>query len=52
MLLRMKQFKKIEYNAKIKSIKDKTPDISNLATKTTLNTKINQVKNNIPSILH
>ena len=30
--------------------KDKIPDISNLATKTILNTKINEVKNNIPSI--
>ena len=26
------------------------PDISNLATKTILNTKINEVKNNIPNI--
>ena len=46
----MKQLKKLEYNAKIKSIEDKIPDISNLATKTILNTKINEVKNNIPSI--
>ena len=42
--------KKTEYNAKIKSIEDKIPDISNLATKTIFNTKINEVKNNIPSI--
>ena len=42
--------KKIKYNAKLKSIEDKTPDISNLATKTILNTKINEVKNKIPSI--
>ena len=28
------------YNAKIKNIKDKIPDITNLATKTTLNAKI------------
>ena len=39
--------KKTEYNAKIKNIEDKIPDISNLATKSNLNTKI---KNEIPSI--
>ena len=33
--------KKTEYNAKIKNIEDKMPDITNLATKTTLNAKIN-----------
>ena len=42
--------KENEYTAKIKSIEDKIPDISNLATKTSLNTKINEVKNEIPSI--
>ena len=42
--------KKTEYNAKIKNIEDKIPDISNLATKTILNAKINEVKNEIPSI--
>ena len=42
--------KKIEYNAKIKSIKDKIPGISNLASKTILNTKINEVKKDIPNI--
>ena len=31
-------------------MEDKIPDISNLATKTNLNTKINEVKNEIPSI--
>ena len=31
---------KTEYNTKIKSIEDKIPDISNLAAKTILNTKI------------
>ena len=36
--------KTAEYNAKIKNIEDKIPDISNLATKTTLNIKINEVK--------
>ena len=41
--------KKYVYNAKIKNIEDKTPDITNLATKTTLNAKIN-VKVEIPSI--
>ena len=29
---------------------DKIPDITNVATNTTLNTKINQAKNEIPSI--
>ena len=42
--------KKTEYNAKIKNIEDKIPDISNLSNKTILNTKINEVKNEIPSI--
>ena len=36
--------KKTDYNAKIKNIKDKIPNITNLATKTTLNAKINEVK--------
>ena len=36
--------KKTEYNAKIRNIEDKISDITNLATKTILNTKINQVK--------
>ena len=36
--------KKTEYNAEIKNIEDKIPDITNLATKTTLNAKINEVK--------
>ena len=31
--------KKVEYNAKIKSIEDKIPNISNLASKTILNIK-------------
>ena len=43
-------FKKDVYNAKIKDIEDKIPDITNLATNTTLNTKINEVKNKIPNI--
>ena len=37
-------------NAKIKNIEDKIPDITNLATNTTLNAKINEVKGEIPSI--
>ena len=45
----MMSLKKI-YNAKIKNIEDKIPDITNLATNTTLNAKINGVKNEIPSI--
>ena len=42
--------KKDVYNAKIKNIADKIPDITNLATNTTLNAKINEVKNEIHSI--
>ena len=42
--------KKDVYNAKIKDIEDKIPDITNLATNTTLNAKINEIKNKIPSI--
>ena len=42
--------KKTEYNAKIKSIEDKTPIITNVAPKTIFNAKINQVKGEIPSI--
>ena len=34
------------FNAKIKNIEDKIPDITNLATNTTLNVKINEVKKN------
>ena len=36
---------KTEYDAKRKTIEDKIPDTSNLATKIILNTKINEVKN-------
>ena len=42
--------KNTEYNAKMKNIEDKIPDITNLTTKTTLNTKINEVKTEISSI--
>ena len=50
MRLKMKSLKKTEYNAKIKNIEDKIPDIGNLARKSLLNTKINEFKNEIPSI--
>ena len=36
--------------AKAKIIENKTPDITNLATETILNTEINEVKTDIPSI--
>ena len=42
--------KKDVYNAQIKDIEDKSPDITSLATNTTLNAKINGVRNEIPSI--
>ena len=42
--------KKDVYNAKIKNIEDKIPDITNLATNASLNAKINEVKGEIPSI--
>ena len=38
-------------NAKIENIEDKIPDITNLATNTTLNAKINKVKNKILILL-
>ena len=38
------------YDAKNKNVEDKTPDITNLATNTTLNTKTNEVKVEIPNI--
>ena len=41
---------KNEYNAKVKNIEDKIPDITNLVTRTIPNTKINEDKNEIPSI--
>ena len=37
-------FKKDLYNDKIKNIEDKIPDITNVATETTLNAKINVLK--------
>ena len=46
----MTLLKKDVYNAKIKHIEDKIPDVTTLATRTTLNAKINEVKRQIPSI--
>ena len=42
--------KKDLYDAKIKDIKDKKPDITNVATYATHDAKINEVKNEITSI--
>ena len=42
--------KKDVYNAKIKDFEDKMPDITNLATKTTLSSKINELKGKILNI--
>ena len=42
--------KKDLYNAKIKNIIDKIPDITNLATNAFLNAEINEVKGEIPNI--
>ena len=41
--------KKYVYNAKIKNIEDKIPDLTNLATNTIFNAK-NKIKNKIPNI--
>ena len=49
-LVKMDVVKKDPYDANIKDIEDKTPDITNLATNTTLNAEINDVKNKTPSI--
>ena len=49
MQLIMKLLKKLNMMLR-KNTEDKIPDISNLATKSNLNTKINEVKNEIPSI--
>ena len=42
--------KKDVYTAQIKNIEDKIPNITNVATSTTLNAKINEFKADIPSI--
>ena len=38
------------YNAKINNIEDKIPDITNLASITTLNSKTNKIKNKTHNI--
>ena len=43
--------KKDAHNVKIKNIEDKISDITNLATNTTLNAKMNEVKKEIPILL-
>ena len=43
-LVKNEAVKKDVYNAKIRNIKDKIPDITNLATNTIFNTKINELK--------
>ena len=42
--------KKTEYKAQINNIEDEIPDITNFATKNTLNAKTNEVKGEIASI--
>ena len=42
--------KKDVYNAQIKNIENKIPDITNLAINTSFNAKINDIKGEIPSI--
>ena len=44
--------KKDVYNSKIKNIEHKIPDITNLATNSSLNGKRNEVKCEIPSIIN
>ena len=46
----MMLLKRYVYNAKIKNIEHKIPDIIILATNTTLNVKINEFEGKIPSI--
>ena len=41
--------KKDVHNAKTKNIEDKIPDITNLATKTPVHAKVNEIKGEIPS---
>ena len=49
-LVKTDVIKKDVYNAKIKNIEDKIPDITNLATNSSLNAKINEVTGEIPNI--
>ena len=44
--------KKDVYKTKIKNIEDKIPDITILASNTTLSAKMNEIKNKIPSIIN
>ena len=44
--------KRLIYKTKIKNIEDKIPDITILASNTTLSAKMNEVKNKIPSIIN
>ena len=46
----MMLFKKDVYNAKLKNIADKISDITNLATSTFLDDKINGVKGEMPRL--
>ena len=39
-----------QYNVKIQNIEDKIPDITNLATNTSLDVEVNEVKQEVPSI--
>ena len=49
-LIRSLNVKNDVHNATMKNIEDKVPDITNLATNTTLNTKTNEVKGKMPII--
>ena len=49
-IVRNNNVKKDVYNTKFKNIEDKIPDITKLATNTSLNAKINKVKCQITSI--
>ena len=49
---KMMSLKEDVYNAKIKNIVDKTPDIANLVTNTTLNAKINKIRSEIPNVTY
>ena len=42
--------KKDAYNAKIKNIEDKIPDITSVASNAALNAKINEIRNNISKV--
>ena len=44
--------KKDVYNAKIKNIEGRIPDITNIATNASLNAKINEVKGEMPNIFN